>query len=68
MRLKQPPPNTNLLDRVIAYVAPRAAARRLVARHQLALAGGYNGARKDKATLSSWRTSAGSPPGPAIAR
>jgi lambda family phage portal protein len=67
MRLKQPPPQINLLDRVIAYVAPRAAARRLVARHQLALAGGYNGARKDKAALSSWRTSAGSPDSDIIA-
>lgn len=50
-----------LLDRAIGYLSPRTAARRLVARQQLALVGGYNGARKDRAALSAWRTSAGSP-------
>jgi lambda family phage portal protein len=56
-----------LLDRAIGYVAPRAAARRLVARQQLAVLGGYQGARKDKASLSSWRTSGGSPESDVIA-
>lgn len=56
-----PAPGLNLLDRAIGYIAPRVAARRLVARQQLAVFGGYNGARKDKAALASWRTSSGSP-------
>ena len=56
-----------LLDRAIGYVAPRAAARRLVARQQLAMLGGSQGARKDKASLSSWRTSGGSPESDVIA-
>ncbi len=51
----------NLLDRVITYFAPRVAQRRVMARVQLAVAGGYSGARIDKAALASWRTSAGSP-------
>jgi lambda family phage portal protein len=51
----------NLLDRAIEWVAPRVAQRRHVARVQLALTGGYTGARKDKASLAGWRTSAGSP-------
>ncbi len=51
----------NLLDRVITYFAPRVAQRRVMARVQLAAAGGYSGARIDKAALASWRTSAGSP-------
>lgn len=51
----------NLLDKAIAYVAPRVAARRLQARSLLALSGGYSGARVDRATLAGWRTSAGSP-------
>lgn len=51
----------NLLDKAIAYVAPRVAARRLQARSMLALSGGYSGARVDRAALSAWRTSGGSP-------
>lgn len=68
-RKRQPIPAAaaTLLDRAIGYVAPRAAARRLVARQQLALLGGYQGARKDKASLSSWRTSGGSPESDVIA-
>ena len=34
----------NLLDRVITYFAPRVAQRRVMARVQLAAAGGYSGA------------------------
>lgn len=66
---RQPIPTAvaTLLDRAIGYVAPRVAARRLVARQQLALLGGYQGARKDKASLSSWRTSGGSPESDVIA-
>jgi capsid protein len=62
----------NLIDRAIAVVAPRVAARRVVARQFLALAGGYGsggytGARKDKASLAGWRTPAGSPESDVIA-
>lgn len=66
-RLPIPTAVATLLDRAIGYVAPRVAARRMVARQQLALLGGYQGARKDKATLSSWRTSGGSPESDVIA-
>lgn len=51
----------NLLDRAIAAVAPRLAVRRMQARVVLALAGGYTGARTDRATLSGWRAQAGGP-------
>jgi len=54
-------PALNLLDRAIAWVAPRTAARRLVAREQLSLMGGYSGARRDRASLAGWRTRVGSP-------
>lgn len=60
-------PQQNLIDKAIEYFAPRVAQRRLMARVQLAVIGGYTGARKDKATLSSWRTSAGSPDADVIA-
>lgn len=56
-----------LLDQAIAIVAPRVAARRLLARQQFALLGGYNGARKDKASMAGWRTRAGSPESDVIA-
>ncbi len=55
------PLQQNLLDKAIAYVAPAIAAKRLQARGALALAGGYTGARLDRAALSAWRTTAGSP-------
>lgn len=57
----------NLLDRVIGYVAPKVAARRVMARQAMALAGGYNGARLDRSALASWRTTAGSPDSDVIA-
>jgi lambda family phage portal protein len=50
----------NLLDKVITYVAPRLAARRQAARAQLALGGGYSGARVDTATMNRWMPTAGS--------
>lgn len=58
---KAAPTQLNILDRAISWVAPRIAQRRMVARVQMALVGGYAGARKDKASLAGWRTSAGSP-------
>lgn len=73
MRLK-PRPRTNdpaaanLLDRLIGYVAPKTAARRVMQRQTLAaVSGGYNGARVDRAALAAWRTSAGSPDSDVIA-
>lgn len=51
----------NVLDKVIAYVAPKAAAQRMAARAQLAIGGGYTGARVDLSTLNRWTPNAGSP-------
>lgn len=51
----------NLLDKAIAYVAPKMAAERLVARTTLAMGGGYTGAGISKAQLARWLTSPGSP-------
>ena len=60
---KRPSPpigGQNWLDKAIAVVAPGLAAGRLAARSQLALSGGYTGARIDRAQLSRWMPSAGS--------
>jgi len=51
----------NLLDKAIAYVAPKMAQQRMMARAQLALAGGYTGARRDRSQLSGWNPGTGSP-------
>lgn len=51
----------NILDKVIAYIAPKMAAQRMVSRAQLAMSGGYSGARLDRASLSRYLPSAGSP-------
>jgi lambda family phage portal protein len=56
-----PPLQQNILDKAIAYLAPKLAVHRMQARGALAIAGGYTGARVDRAALSAWRTSAGSP-------
>lgn len=45
-----------VLDRLIGYVDPERAQRRLRARLQLAIAGGYTGARRDRRATSSWVT------------
>ena len=50
----------NLLDKALAYFAPGIAASRLASRSQLALSGGYTGARVDRAQLSQWMPIAGS--------
>jgi len=50
----------NLVDKVITYFAPRLAARRQAARAQLALGGGYTGARLDTSTMSRYMPTAGS--------
>ncbi|WP_189615621.1 phage portal protein [Pigmentiphaga litoralis] len=51
----------NMLDKAIAYVSPEKAVRRLQSRGMLALAGGYSGARMDRAALAGWRPGTGSP-------
>lgn len=51
----------NVLDKAIAYFAPKVAAQRMMARAQLAVGGGYTGARVDRAQLARWRPTAGSP-------
>ncbi len=50
----------NLLDKAIAYAAPGFALKRMAQRSQLALSGGYSGARIDRAQLSRWLPTAGS--------
>ena len=50
----------NLLDKAIAYAMPGLAAKRLASRTQLAMSGGYTGARIDKAQLSRWMPNGGS--------
>jgi len=50
----------NLLDKVIAYAMPGVAMRRQAQRSQLALSGGYTGAKIDRAQLSRWQPTAGS--------
>ena len=51
----------NLLDKAIAYFSPKRAQQRMAARAQLAMTGGYTGARYDRAALASWRAGGGSP-------
>ncbi len=51
----------NWLDKAIAYVSPKIAAQRLVSRAQLAMTGGYTGARVDRASMSRYLPAAGSP-------
>jgi lambda family phage portal protein len=51
----------NLLDKAIAYLSPQRAAHRLASRAQLAVAGGYTGARLDRAALSRYLPMGGSP-------
>lgn len=63
--MKPPPINAlvqqNLLDKLITWVDPKAGARRLAARGALALAGGYTGAKIDRAALKAWNPPSGSP-------
>lgn len=66
--MKRPPPaQLNLIDRAIAVFAPRVAGRRLMARQALALAGGYNGARRDRPGMASSVIYGGSPDSDVIA-
>lgn len=50
----------NVLDKVIAYFAPKVAVQRMAQRGALALGGGYTGARMDLSTLNRWAPRAGS--------
>lgn len=50
----------NLLDKAIAYVAPKIAAQRMAARATLALGGGYTGAKLDISSMNRWSPNAGS--------
>lgn len=51
----------NMLDKAIAYISPKMAGMRMAARAQLAMTGGYTGARVDRAALSRYTPNAGSP-------
>jgi len=64
--LRKPAAQQNFLDNVIAYVAPKWAQQRLMARHVLALSGGYAGARNNS-KLGTWNPGSGSPTVDAIA-
>ena len=55
-----PPLQQNLLDKLIAYAAPGLAVDRMARRTQLAMSGGYTGAKVDRAQLSRWMPTAGS--------
>lgn len=50
----------NFIDKAIEFVAPQAAFNRMKARTAMALAGGYSGAKLDRAALSNWNSGAGS--------
>lgn len=53
--------NQNLIDKAVAYLAPGWALSRQHQRNQLALTGGYTGAKIDRAQLSRYMPNAGSP-------
>ena len=50
----------NLIDKAIAYFSPEKAKKRLMARTQLALAGGYTGGKVDRTALARYLPHAGS--------
>jgi lambda family phage portal protein len=64
---RQPLVQQNVLDKAIAWVAPKVAQRRLIARAALASVGaysgggGYLGARRDRAATATWSPGGGSP-------
>lgn len=59
-RAVMPPIAPNLVDRVVAYVAPGLALSRMRDRTFLALSGAWTGARVDRTALQRWFTSVGS--------
>lgn len=60
-KVKTPLVQQNLLDKAIAIFSPGLAKQRLADRAFLALAGGYSGAKVDRATLARWTPGGGSP-------
>lgn len=64
---RHPAVQQNVLDRLIAYVAPKVAQRRLMARAALSAvgaysgAGGWAGARRDRGGTVNWNPGGGSP-------
>lgn len=66
--MKREPVTLNVLDRAIGWFDPVAAARRVVARKALAAAGGgYNAARRDRASMATASIFGGSPESDVIA-
>lgn len=57
----KPPLGQNLLDRAIAYVAPRAGLQRAAARMRLTAASGYDAARHERAGMRHFAVNAQSP-------
>ncbi len=51
-------PELNIIERAIAGVSPKWGFRRLQAKNMLALAGGYSGASKSRASLRDWTPAA----------
>ncbi len=52
-------PAPNIIDRVIEFVSPQRAAKRMHARAMMALAGSYIGASRTRRATKEWRTSKG---------
>ena len=50
----------NFIDKAFSYFAPVHGLRRLEARTQMAMVGGYTGARLDRRQTKAWRTADGS--------
>lgn len=50
----------NFIDKAIAYLSPETGQKRLMARNQLALAGGYTGGKVDRTALARYLPHAGS--------
>jgi lambda family phage portal protein len=61
MAMRNPLIQQNLLDKAITYLSPKLGQKRMIARTQLALAGGYSGARIDTSTMARYMPNAGSP-------
>lgn len=55
---KTPRPTLNLVERAIAEFAPKWGFKRLQAKNMLALAGGYSGASRKRASLRDWTPAA----------
>lgn len=58
MSRRLPTIEPNIIDRLVTFVDPIAGARRLQARMQLAMVGGYTGARRDRKQTQNWKPNA----------